>query len=152
MLEIEGHVLLLVQLPDPEAAEVTDRVAPLLGLSLDGRKVELKTSEGDVIAPIRPQQARLLQLLARAWEGHGFGLISRDAEFDLLGPGAPDKDPNTRLYAARARLRQWWRKLRARHPHELNGLPQDLLRTEEGELRLALRVNEVSVDGRPLRR
>lgn len=151
VLEIEGHVLLLSRLPDPDDAEVTDRAALLMQLRVDGRRVDLVTAEGRLTPPIRPQQARLLRLLTLAWGGYQFQVIERDDEFDLLGPGDPKKDPNTRLYAARARLRQWWRQLRDRHPQQLGGLPRDLLRTEGGQIRLAFRVNSVIVDGRELR-
>jgi len=153
VLELEGHAVIVHHLDEPVGDVVgTERKTSVSRFVLSEGKVEIYPSHGTVVAPIPPQQYRLLAELALRWNGSVFAGLSRDSEFDLLGPIGRDKDPSIRLHQARARLRRWWRNLLTEYPRELAGLPADLIRSDHDGLHLTLDVDQVLIEGVEMQR
>ncbi|ANM30930.1 hypothetical protein ABI59_17130 [Acidobacteria bacterium Mor1] len=151
VLEVEGHVLIVHDLPVP-VSEATDRARSLLLLALNDGVVKLHAGQGEVIAAIPPQQYNLLRELVMRWRGLEFGSVDREQEFALLGSLEAGADPNVRLHQCRCRLRKWWRELRKTEPRALQGLPRDLLEVQAGGVRLTLEAAAVDVESYELER
>lgn len=152
VLELEGHALIVHDLNEPVDDVATERRLSINRLVLQAGAVEIYPSQGTVRATIPPQQYRLLVELALRWNGTAFGGLSRDHEFDLLGPIGREKDPSIRLHQSRARLRRWWRNLLYQHPRELAGLPPDIVHSDQHGLHLALVVDQVLIEGAEMQR
>ncbi len=151
VLEVEGHVLIVHDLPAPLSA-ATDRARSLLQLSVGDGSVTLHAGQGEVVASIPPQQYGLLRELAVRWRGLEFAPLDREREFALLGSLEADADPNVRLHQCRCRLRRWWRELRKSEGRALQGLPRDLLEVQAAGVRLTLEAAAVRVEGLELER